>query len=365
MRYLIPGLKLKIGILGGGQLGWMMILEGRKFPLTFYVMDDPLAPACKIADKCYKPNEYKEMIDNSDIVTFEFEHVSERALDYAYEKGKLIPSYDTILLKREKHEEKLFYKEHGLPTPRFYVVNDGEEALRILKNEFNNFGVIKRSREGYDGKGQYYIFNNPQDFEFLKKMKEPMLVEEYVKYDYEASIILTRELNGKIKYYPPTLNYNEKGILLYNYGPIEDKGISEIAVKLAEELNYVGTMGVEVFVKDDKVLINEFSPRVHNTGHYTLDCSPVSQFENHLRAILGIELGQTNVFTFCGMLNILGVDRVPEDVLNLGNVYWYGKSEVRKRRKMGHINFWGNSIDEVRGKIYKAMKLMYPNGLDL
>ncbi|AOL15568.1 5-(carboxyamino)imidazole ribonucleotide synthase [Sulfolobus sp. A20] len=358
--------KPKIGILGGGQLGWMMILEGRKFPFTFYVLDDDKsAPACKIADKCFTSNEYKEFVENSDIVTFEFEHVNEKALEYAEEKGKLFPAIRSVELKRERYKEKLFYRDHGLPTPKFFVAEDGQEALKILRENFNNIGVIKESQGGYDGKGQYFIKGDVEKYEFLKQKKVKMVVEEYVNFDFEASVIITRDRKGRVAYYPPTYNYNEKGILVYNYGPYNNKEIIDLAIRLVNELDYVGTLGLEVFVANGKVLINEFAPRVHNTGHYTLDGALISQFEQHLRAILGMSLGPTDVLCPSGMINILGTDKIPPEVLNYGKVYWYSKSEVRKRRKVGHINIVGNNLEEVKQKIDKIMQLIYPNGLDL
>lgn len=356
---------IKIGILGGGQLGWMMILEGRKYPFTFYVMDEPTAPACRVADKCFAPDEYKKMIDEVDIVTFEFEHVKEEAIQYAEDQNKLLPRLNTVELKRERWKEKVYYREHNLPTPRFFVVNDGEEALRILKDEFNNVGVLKQSRGGYDGKGQYFIKGDAEKYSFLKDMKCKFVVEEYVNFDYEASIIAVRDSKGNFKAYPPTYNYNEKGILVYNYGPINDQRFAEVAKKFMDSLGYVGTMGIEFFVRNNEILINEFAPRVHNTGHYTLDSAFVSQFEQHIRAVTGLELGSTELLSYGGMVNILGTDNVPLEVLKYGKVYWYGKGEVRKRRKLGHVNVIGNDLEETKQKIDIIMELIYPQGLDL
>jgi 5-(carboxyamino)imidazole ribonucleotide synthase len=344
----------------------MLVLEGRKFPYNYYVIeDDANAPACKVADKCFSTNDFKKVIDESDLVTFEFEFVDLKALEYAEEQGKLYPSLFTVKLKRERHKEKLFYKENNLPTPRFLIAENGKEALRILKDEFNNYGVLKQSRGGYDGKNQYFIRGDAEKYEFIKNINEKFIVEEYVNFDFEASIIVTRDRKGNIMFYPPTYNYNEKGILVYNYGPYYNEKISEIAKEILNAMNYVGTMGIEFFIKGDKVLINEFAPRVHNTGHYTLDCAIVSQFENHIRAISDLELGDTKVLSYCGMVNILGTDIVPHEVLKYGKLYWYGKSEVKKRRKMGHINVVGESLNEVKFKINELMKLLYPKGLDL
>lgn len=375
MRFSLQDLSnLKIGILGGGQLGWMMILECRRYPFKFYVMDYPDAPACKIADKCFDAESYREIIDLSDIVTYEFEHLPMEALKYAEEKGKLIPRLEIVMLKHDRWREREFYKKHGIPTPRFYITTDPKEALSLVKNEFNYEAVIKQSKGGYDGKGQYFI-KSREDLEkqrdFITKLSDTLIVEEFVDFDYEASIVIARDAKGAIETYPPTYNRNEGGILIYNYGPLNNKiinnKITEIAVTIATKLNYVGVMAVEFFVKNGDVLVNEFAPRVHNTGHYTLDAINVSQFEQHIRAIVGLELAKTKVLSYGGMVNILGLplDRIPLEVLKYGKLYWYGKKEVRKRRKMGHINVVGDTLDEVIDKVDTVVKLLYPTGISL
>ena len=356
--------RLKIGILGAGQLGWMMILEGRKLPFEFYVLGNKDDPACRIADKCFPESQYKELVDSSDVVTFEFEHVSEEALNYAEDLGKLYPRINSVELKRERYREKEFLRDHGFPVPRFYVANDGEEALRILRDEFNNEGVLKQSRGGYDGKGQYFIHGNAEEYQFIKGMKCKFIVEEYVNFDFEASIIATRS-RREFKAFTPSFNYNERGILVYNYGPYYNDKMVEMADKLTAELGYIGTISIEFFIRGNEVLINEIAPRVHNTGHYTLDAAETSQFEQHIRAIVDLDLGSTKILSPFGMVNILGVGEVPKDTLKFGKVYWYGKTEVRRRRKMGHVNILGDNLEDVKDKINKIMKLIYPHGLDL
>ncbi|AWR97386.1 5-(carboxyamino)imidazole ribonucleotide synthase [Acidianus sulfidivorans JP7] len=365
MKYSQPLSKTKIGILGGGQLGWMMILEGKKYPFEFYVLGDKdNDPACKIADKCFSENEYKQMIDSCDVVTYEFEHVNDNALEYAEEKEKLLPRINSVELKRERYKEKEYLRNNGFPVPRFYVAEDGKEAIRILKDEFNNEGVIKTSKGGYDGKGQYFIHNDVEKYEFIKDMKCKFVVEEFVNFDFEASIIAVRSKTD-FKYYTPSYNYNEKGILVYNYGPYNNDKMIEIAKELTDKLNYIGTIGIEFFVKDNKVMINEIAPRVHNTGHYTLDAASISQFEEHIRAISDLPLGSINILSFFGMVNILGTNNIPKEVLDYGKVYWYGKTEVRKRRKMGHVNIIGNDLEDVKQKIDNVIKLIYPEGYSL
>lgn len=363
--------KTTIGILGGGQLGWMMILENRRYPIKFYVLANPEEPACRIADRCYSPSEFKEFVDSVDIVTFEFEHVSDDALFYAHEKGKLVPSIESILLKRERWKEREFCRKHGVPVPRFTIAQDLNEVIKITRDEFNYRCVIKQSKGGYDGRGQYFI-RSKDDLEkyigVLSKVRDIFVVEEYIDFDYETSIIAVRGLDKEFKAYPPTYNYNAKGILIYNYGPLRDETVKykiiEIAKKLVEVLDYVGVIGIEFFVKSGNVLVNEFAPRVHNTGHYTLDVALVSQFEQHIRAILGIELGDTTLLAPGGMVNILGLSDIPLEVARYGKIYWYGKTEARRRRKMGHVNVVGLSVDDVKKKIDIVVSLLYPYSVE-
>lgn len=374
MRFSLQDLsRMRIGILGGGQLGWMMILEGRRYPLTFYVVDHLSAPACRLADKCFNFDEYKDMVEIADIVTYEFEHLPYEVLRYAEEKGKLIPRLDVVELKHERWRERMFFKKLSIPIPKFFITEDPLEVLKLVRNEFNYLAVVKQSKGGYDGKGQFFIKSRndfEQIYDAIAKIRDVFIVEEYVEFDYEASIVLARNHNNEIQLYPPTYNMNVKGILVYNYGPLRNeivaKKMSDIAVEIATKLNYVGVMAIEFFVKDGEVMVNEFAPRVHNTGHYTLDVANVSQFEQHIRAVIGIGLAEVEILSPGGMVNILGLslNSIPVEVLKIGKIYWYGKNEVRRRRKMGHINIIGKNVEEVEEKIRHVTKLLYPEGVE-
>jgi len=353
----------KVLVLGGGQLGRMMILEGRSFPIEFGVVEEQGTPGCQVSDICFHWDQFREAVSWADVVTFEFENVDEKALLLAEEEGKLFPGIKAIKAKKDRREERKLLSSLGLPVPRWYPAEDGEEALRILKDQFNNVGVIKAARGGYDGKGQFYV--NGSTVPELRESKEPYVVEEFVDFDYEASVIGVRGKEGQFVSYPESFNVNVKGILLYSFGPTGDERMTLYVERLAERLDYVGTLGVEFFVRGNEVLINEYAPRVHNTGHHTLDAARTSQFENHIRAILGLPLGETEVHSAYGTVNVLGLQEPPIDVLKYGKLYWYGKKEARKRRKMGHINVLGRDLGEVREKIDKVMSLLYPAGPDL
>jgi 5-(carboxyamino)imidazole ribonucleotide synthase len=356
-----------LGILGGGQLGLMMIIESRKLGVRFYVHDKHEdAPALRVADKAFVGDHWQELVSSSDVVTFEFEHVSPKALAMAHELGKLRPNLTSVLVKQSKIREREFLREVGLPTPRFAVVNSRNE----LESAVERFGkcVVKVPYGAYDGKGQYYI-SNPKELSEVPN-QYPLLVDEFVRFSKEISVILVRSASGEVRFYPVTENYNHEGILIYSIAPaqvpdeVETKAL-RLAKQLAEALNYVGVLAVEFFVtRDGDVLINEFAPRVHNTGHWTLLGSITSQFENHVRAILDYPLGDTELLRPSAIVNILGKpwnEDMANRILSIPGtkIWWYNKAEVRPRRKMGHVNIIANSVGEVRRRVFEILNIIY------
>ena len=345
-----------IGIIGSGQLGLMIVLESARLGVKFNVLGNKRDYVCKFA-KCFDNSEDTKFLDDSTLVTFEFEQGNEEAMIKASDEGKLVPEYKNVWMKIERDREKQFLFENGFPVARFVIAQNGKEALKIIRDEFNWSAVIKKVRGGYNGKGQYYIRNMNYDPQ-IEKINEKVVVEEFIEFDHESSIIVTRS-NSEFVSYPVSHNVNKEGILLYNYGPIRSYGEKEIARKLADKLNYRGTMGIEFFVNNGKAIINEFSPRVHNSGHYTTNSSFTSQFENHIRGISNSPLGATNTLNYFGMINLLGVPSIDPLVENYGNIFWYNKENTTPRRKVGHINISGESIDEVINKIEIIQKMIF------
>lgn len=349
---------MTVGIVGTGQLGWMMIMEGRRLNLRFNVIDGTTTdPAARIVDNFYERNEMKDFVDSSDVVTAEFEHVDRRILEFAEEQGKLFPSIRSIDLKQERIREKEFLRKIGVKVANFHVAENPRDALR-LSDEFDEC-VIKLSSGGYDGKGQ-----------FRKKRGEKIdipestgyVVEEYVDYDYEASIIASRTASGRLYFHTPSINFNIDGILRYNVAPTDDFGMKEKTRKIMNALNYVGVMGIEFFVKNGESIVNEFAPRVHNSGHHTLLGSSISQFEQHLRTILDLPQHEPELLMPSGIVNIVGkkIDRnLAESILSIpgSRLYDYGK-EARPNRKLGHVNLVSNSVVDLQEKISKAMMLV-------
>ena len=343
---------MKIGILGGGQLGWMTILEGKKLGFEFLVLDKSKdSPACKAADRCFDYCEVDEFAKLCDVVTYEFEHIPDEVLESV--SHITLPSVEVLKLKKSKVEEKLFLKRGGYPVPNFAVAF-GKDLSRVVST-FKLPVVVKAESLGYDGKGQYLIRNGEKLKTVMMNHREEerFLVEEFVDFDFEFSIIGVRNDKGEIKLYPPTINYHEEGILIYNKTADLNLPLAqEIVISLMEELNIVGILCVEFFhTKDGHILINEMAPRTHNTGHWTLDGCYTSQFENLLRAISGLPLGSTKLKSPSGMINIIGKSYEEIDIKRIlslegSKLYWYGK-EKRSRRKMGHINVVGDSQEEV------------------
>ncbi len=354
---------MKIGIIGSGQLGYMMINAMRRYPIEFYVIDDNRGPSSEIADKFYDVSDYKEFVDACDYVTYEFEHISSEILDYAEEQGKLRPSKKAVELKKDRSLEKKFLNEHNFPIANYKYAETYKEAFG--KAKLFHKAVIKSCMGGYDGKNQYYI--NP-DTEYENHPDMPYVIEEFIDYDYEASIIAVRDQKGKFYNFEPSFNYNQNGILIYNISPVKNTlEMIDIAKRLMESLEYIGVMGIEYYVKNDNVIINEYAPRVHNTGHHTLTGSSISQFEEHILAVSGMDAVRPDLFVPSGIVNIIGtgVDGKISRILELGktNLYWYHKNEVRRKRKMGHVNVYGDTYVEVQEKIKEIMGILYGDNL--
>ncbi len=349
-----------LGIVGTGQLGWMMILEGRKLNIEFNVIgSDPQAPASRIAGKFYHNKDYKEFVDNCDIITPEFEHVDRRILEYAEKQGKLYPNTKSLDLKLERHREKIYLSDIGIPVADFYVAEDAASAL-TFSEKFEE-SIIKTSKGGYDGKGQFHKKrgDNPE-----LPGDQFYVVEKFIPFDFEASIIVARTKDGRIFFNQPSYNYNQDGILLYNYAPCDDYGMREKASVLVEKLDYVGVMGIEFFIKDGKSIVNEFAPRVHNSGHHTLSGSTISQFEQHIRCVLDLPMHVPGLLAHSGIINILGReinDSLAVRILSIPGtlLYNYGKKPL-PRRKVGHVNVTASSNEELLRRLLEVKRIIYP-----
>lgn len=355
-----------IGILGGGQLGWMTILEGRKLGVRFAVLDmNPGSPACRLADFCFTPDSVEEFVRTSDVITWEFEHIEGGVLESC--SPKLISPNWILDLKKSRAQEKTFLSKRGFPTPEF-TISSGE-GIDIAIQRIGLPAVVKRDAWGYDGKGQFLIrdFGDMESFRSRVSSKESFVVEKFIDFRAEVSLITVRDRNGRTYHYPMTENTHREGILIKNrvvYNENLIREAREINEALCRELSLTGLLAVEYFVtKEGRLLVNEFAPRPHNTGHYTLDGAVTSQFENLVRVLMGLPTGSTDLVKPSAMVNIIGKDL---DSISVGEIleirgtklYWYGK-EPRSRRKMGHVNIVSDSFEELDRLVNRVESLIY------
>ncbi|MCL2424987.1 MAG: 5-(carboxyamino)imidazole ribonucleotide synthase [Oscillospiraceae bacterium] len=371
--------KKRIGIVGGGQLGKMMILEAKR--LGFYVaVLDPGAdcPAHSICDKHIvaafdDPKGYAELAEYSDVITYEFEHINAKALEDLEKKGHVIyPSVTALKTIQNKNLQNIALEKNQIPIPRFSLVTNTDEIRECGKAE--NFGypmMLKATTGGYDGKGNALIKteNDVEDaFKQLGNGAIEVMVEEFVDFEKEISIIACRGINGEKVVYPVAENTHKNSILDVTAVPanisqeISDKA-ADIANKVMSVFEGVGTFCIELFeTKDGEISVNEVAPRPHNSGHYTIEGCFANQFENHIRAIVGLPFGDTSLIMPTVMVNLIGESDGPARLLGLEEAYndpsvhvhYYGKSESKTDRKMGHYTVVGKTIDDT---LHRAMEL--------
>jgi 5-(carboxyamino)imidazole ribonucleotide synthase len=339
-----------IGILGGGQLGRMMALAAARLGLKTHVYsDESESCAFYVASETTRasfrdPEKLAKFARRCDAVTFEFENVPDETIRELMQHVPVAPGPEPLRIAQDRFLEKSFLQQQGLLTAPFHSVTsqaEAREAFRALAGP----GVLKTRRLGYDGKGQR-IVRNAEDAAraFAELGGVPSILEGFVAFDFETSVVAARGQNAAFAAYDPALNEHEHHILRRSTVP---SGLSEtnareafaIARRIAEALNYVGVLGVELFVtKDLGLLVNEIAPRVHNSGHWTLEACAVSQFEQHIRAVAGWPLGDPARHSDAVMQNIIGAEA--EEWKQLGGksgLHIYGKRTVRPGRKMGHF----------------------------
>lgn len=352
-----------IGIIGGGQLGRMMAIAARYMGYKIAVLDPtPNCPTAQVADEQIAAA-YDDMdaIDKlakiSDVITYEFENVDLQAAAYLERQGKLPQGAYALEITQNREKEKQLMKDAGLPVPDFAIVTNGDAVKDAMKSiEFP--AVIKTCRGGYDGKGQVKltsIADIPEAVQFAGKNKH-CIIEEWISFDKEISVIFTRLQSGAIEFFPIAENTHKEQILYQTVVPANvGKAVEEKAMKaahnLADKMQVVGTFAIEMFIKGEDIFLNEMAPRPHNSGHYTIEACTVSQFEQHIRAICGLDLIPVKQLKPATMINILGEDlehaleKMP--TLTNGHVHLYGKVDPKRKRKMGHITFIANTIDQL------------------
>lgn len=359
-----------VGIVGGGQLGKMLIQSAIDYNVPIHILDPSEQAPCRHLSHQFVKGALTdfEAVYNfgqaCDVLTIEIEHVNTDALAKLKEEGKEVyPSPDIISMIQDKRSQKMFLREHHFPTAPFILVNGRAE---ILSNIPDFPVVFKTGKGGYDGKG-VFVLERVEDVEKLPEI--PGLLETYIPFEKELAVIVCRNVSGAIKIYPVVemVFHPEYNLVEYLFSPAEISGdavriIEELAKDLVATLEYVGVLAIELFLSSEgEILINEMAPRPHNSGHHTIRSCPTSQFEQHIRAILDLPLGDTRLLSPAAMVNILGAEGHTgtaiyegiEEVLAMEGVYpfIYGKAETRPFRKMGHMTIIGESQKEVEHKI--------------
>ena len=359
---------MNIGVLGGGQLARMMAQAGRPLGLNFMFLcpnSDPSAAA--LGEHLRAPYDDEQALKRlakwADVVTYEFENVSLSALESLQQQVSLHPSSAALAVARDRLIEKNRFSPLGIPTARFASVETRAELTQVLQ-DIGLPAILKTRTQGYDGKGQALLREGTGlDAAWERLGKSPCIVESMVPFKREISVIAAREQNGEAVFYPISENHHRDGILRLSISRLDDPlqtQANAMIKKIMEDLDYVGVMALELFQVDDQLFANEFAPRVHNSGHWTIEAAQTSQFENHLRAICGLPLGGTACERPAAMVNLVG--RLPEEgkVRNVPGAtpHFYGKEE-RPNRKVGHVTLTGRecTIEEFSERLEALLQM--------
>jgi len=373
---------LVLGIIGGGQLGMMLTESASKFSkeISKVIVLDPteVCPASKVGAKQivadFKDEKaIVELASKSDIITYEIELGDSDVLKSIESKTKISPSPDTLKKIQDKLVQKNFLSGNKLPVAEFVEIN----SMSDLKQKIKKFGypsLLKIRKNAYDGRGNFKINSEKElDIAYEQFKGESMMLEKFIDFKMEVSVIAARNTLGEIATYPLVENIHEDNILRMTIAPARvsekiAKDAEHVAKKTMQVLNGAGVFGIEMFVtKNDEILINEIAPRVHNSGHHTLQSSKTSQFEQHIRAILGLKLGSTEIIHQTIMYNILGPKNFqgkykPLTIIPENGVYlkMYGKEESKPKRKLGHLNIVdledSKNIDALLNKLERIKK---------
>jgi 5-(carboxyamino)imidazole ribonucleotide synthase len=361
-----------IGILGGGQLGYMLALAGYPLGLHFRFFDpSPEAPVGRIASRVTAEftDEYalEKFANGLELITYEFENVPVAAARFLAERVPVFPPPDALEAAQDRLREKELFQRLGIPATEFAAVVS-PEALDAAVKKIGLPAVLKTSRMGYDGKGQW-ILRTAEDVGRAKSQLTvegpavaddgpPFVLERFVPFTRELSVLAVRGRTGETAVYPLVENHHRGGILRLALAPAPrldpaiQRAAEEAARRVSESLQYVGVLAIEFFECDGRLLANEMAPRVHNSGHWTIEGAITSQFENHLRAVMGLPLGSTNAIGCSAMLNLIGEAPDSAEVLTVrdAHLHLYGKSP-RPGRKLGHVTLRGGSPEQLASRL--------------
>ncbi|MDD2676529.1 MAG: 5-(carboxyamino)imidazole ribonucleotide synthase [Methylacidiphilaceae bacterium] len=372
----LPG--ASVGIIGGGQLGRMLAGEARRMGYRLAVFDpDRESPAAALADRhwCSDFSDQKalaEFADAADVITYEFENIPAESLAFLNSKVSVFPSPEILRICQDRIREKVFLVQQNCPVAAFCPIEhagDLKKALQIVGTP----ALLKTARLGYDGKGQAEV-SAPSDLEIAWRQlgEVPAILEEKVSLEAELSAIVGRSATGAITVFPIPRNFHRKGIFDYSLVPSGldgrlERAAGEIAGKIASALGLVGVLAVEFFLAvGERLLVNELAPRPHNSGHFTLDACITSQFEQQLRAIAGLPLGDVSARGPLLLRNILGESWAQGEpdwasLLSLPGLrlYLYGKKRPLAKRKMGHYSVIASSMADAREIDARAQAILH------
>ncbi len=358
---------MRVGILGGGQLARMLALSGAPLGLRFLVMD-AAADACAAQFVPLVVGDYRdqaalaEFASRVDVATFDFENVPAEAAEWLAARVPVFPAPRALAAAQDRLAEKSLFRELGIPVPAFATV-DSRADLDAAIAAVGTPAILKTRRLGYDGKGQVrlkYAADADAAWNALGGVAHGLILEAFVPFERELSVVAVRSRGGEFRTWPLTENWHEGGILSASLAPAAvDASLAERAVtharRLAEALDYVGVFALELFLHESELLANEMAPRVHNSGHWTIEGAETSQFQNHLRAVLGLPLGDTSMRGHACMLNWIGALPDAGAVLSEAGGHWhdYGKSP-RAGRKVGHATLRADAVPELAAALERV-----------
>lgn len=344
----------QLGILGGGQLGRMLALAARPLGIDVTVLDpNPESPARKVAHQLvaqYDDENALRELAHCDVVTFEFENIPDQAVRLLAENQAVYPPPEALRVSQDRFTEKSTFRKLGIDTAEFTTV----DTLEAARAAFSSLGplVLKTRRFGYDGKGQAVVRHASElDRAFASLKGAPAIAEQLIPFDQELSIIAARGRDGAVATYPLSQNTHIRGILHTSVAPAPNvnaevaRQAKEMVEKLISHLSYVGVLALELFQVEGNLLANEFAPRVHNSGHWTIEGAVTSQFENHLRAVCGLPLGDTKLRAPSIMTNLIGSIPPHEEILALPDCHLHDYQKApRQGRKVGHVTTLGPDL---------------------
>ncbi len=357
---------MKVGVLGAGQLARMIALAGIPLGLEFIFLD-PSADACAnrlgepLIGDYNDPTLLAQLAERADVVTYEFENVPAEVAEFLASHTQVHPSPKALAVAQDRLVEKTFFHDIGIPTPDYAAVDSLEDLAQAM-TDIGYPAILKSRTQGYDGKGQS-VLKSANDLKPAWELLQgvPAVVEAFVPFNREVSIIAVRSVSGEVVFYPLSENLHRSGILRVSKCSTDDamqQQAESYVSRLLEALDYVGVLALELFEINGQLLVNEFAPRVHNSGHWTIEGAETSQFENHLRAILDLPLGATRAVGKSAMVNFIGGLPKTEELLAIPHthLHLYDKAP-RPGRKVAHATVRAENAEQLSELIQKLTAL--------